>query len=634
MQNHHYIPLSFALLVFLASSSSQLIPPPPIYPAGNTSIILDKPAVPQSFRVVPGGTFCFDRTIKAGTSRDYGLAYTPGATLISQSFVYETVEFYNETVIDQRIPYNITKATNCTDNATNTTYPCNITLTKTNTTYKTILRNRTVEQLIDLPATSFSEKKLFKNINEKNFLNRIETIRTKEDEFKKYSEFSFTSGFFLPKDTKIRSCFRVAGWNSGEPASGTISPLSGDDYETTVWWDSSYSYRRNITCTNMDDGVPLVVNGSNGFNIPYGGCGVNQVVWTYCSGSGTALYYNNCTDYVVANDTGQLPMEVEIGNGTSYNPAGVYQNAVRVYHSDSITPDVKDSSINSDNATVNSGLVLKNQDECMIGNCLYSDTDTANPTFTTVTFSDTDIYTINFFWKQNDSVNKYSLFMGLSSDTNNCFRLDSSGQSIPTGEFYQETNTNGDYWKSKFSSVGYTSWGMTTIRSDGSKVVHFYNGEKGQMIENTTQVSYIIDNFFRGFDSAGYQFTGWIDEVSIYNFSWTDTQINQTYQNAIGTSGYGDLGNQESKPIPPKFTTFTYSGNQILELYGDGERINMTNQTVNLSENGVYYALLRNKEQPKTIQSAIRFYLTVFGELMLGIMLIYGLYNVIKEIAY
>jgi len=54
------------------------------------------------------------------------------------------------------------------------------------------------------------------------------------------------------------------------------------------------------------------------------------------------------TDYVVANDTAQIPFEVEFGNGTSYTPSDVWDaNNIGVYKLN----NVSDSSSNSNTAT-------------------------------------------------------------------------------------------------------------------------------------------------------------------------------------------------------------------------------------------------------------------------------------------
>jgi len=100
------------------------------------------------------------------------------------------------------------------------------------------------------------------------------------------------------------------------------------------WWNTSYTYKRGINCTNLTDGVQIVINGSSGFNLS--DCVVNQIVWTMCQGANTSLYYTNCTDYVVANDTTLIPFEVEVGTGTSYKVDTLWKNGsynyTRVFH--------------------------------------------------------------------------------------------------------------------------------------------------------------------------------------------------------------------------------------------------------------------------------------------------------------
>ncbi len=121
-----------------------------------------------------------------------------------------------------------------------------------------------------------------------------------------------------------------------------------------AWWNVTYDYKMPINCTNMDDNVPLVINGSDGFGL---GGTTNQIVWTYCSGTGTALYYNDETDYAVANDTHQLPFEVEFGNATSYNPTSVWNASyLMVQHLqetdiDGGVGDIKDSTLGNNGTT-------------------------------------------------------------------------------------------------------------------------------------------------------------------------------------------------------------------------------------------------------------------------------------------
>jgi len=130
---------------------------------------------------------------------------------------------------------------------------------------------------------------------------------------------------------------------------------AGDGIENTTkentTEETAYD-REEIDCSNMDDYVPIVINGSNGFAID----GEKQIVWTYCSGASNYLYYNNYSDYLVANSTTQLPHEVEFGNGTSYNPTSVWNsNYKMVQHlqedPSGSAPQVIDSTTNLNNGT-------------------------------------------------------------------------------------------------------------------------------------------------------------------------------------------------------------------------------------------------------------------------------------------
>ena len=94
------------------------------------------------------------------------------------------------------------------------------------------------------------------------------------------------------------------------------------------WWNESYAYRRLINCSGVSNGVPVVINGSNGFRIN----GSVQVVWTRCTSGDLSVYYNDYSDYVVANDTGKQPFQVELGNGTSHNPTLVWDDYDGVWH--------------------------------------------------------------------------------------------------------------------------------------------------------------------------------------------------------------------------------------------------------------------------------------------------------------
>ena len=96
---------------------------------------------------------------------------------------------------------------------------------------------------------------------------------------------------------------------------------------------ATYDNHIPINCSNISTGTPIVINGTNGFNLGVG----KNIVWTNCQAeaSGIALYYDsgNLTDYDVKNNTDDLPFEVE--SGTKANSATfttIWNDYYAVYH--------------------------------------------------------------------------------------------------------------------------------------------------------------------------------------------------------------------------------------------------------------------------------------------------------------
>jgi len=305
-------------------------------------------------------------------------------------------------------------------------------------------------------------------------------------------------------------------------------------FSSGSWWNSSYTYRRPINCSNMDDKVPLVINGSGGFDL---GCG-KQIVWTYCSGTGTALYYNNCSDYVVANDTDQLPMEVELGNGTSYNPSDVW-NINATYH---FNTNAKDSAGNYNGTTHNF-----DGDENITGKfagAFHFEQSNKEYIDTTIATLNKQSFTV-LFWMNTTLVN-YKAFCGeYIGGTGNgiYFRTASNGGDLVLGigdsGFVDNTYTQ--------SSVNDGNWHQVGFKYDGSTGEIIWDG--GYTGVTVTKNYTDNDNTFiigSLHSTYSYPFDGGIDEFRIYNYTLSASELSQTYQNAIGTAGYGNLKMEEN----------------------------------------------------------------------------------------
>lgn len=311
-----------------------------------------------------------------------------------------------------------------------------------------------------------------------------------------------------------------------------------------AWWNLSFDNKFPLDCTNMTYLTPLVVNSSTGFSID----GKNQIVWTYCSGTGTALYYNNYSDYVVSNDTTQLPMEVEKGNGTSYNPSSVWNDLggyqMVQHNNEDPTGTISDSAASSDCANIN----MESSDlvSAMIGDGFSFDgvdevVDCADDDFT-----------------NNGSVEAW-----FTSDSNpvagNCEAVIAKRDSwfLYTGDASKE-----GVLLIKFVSA---SWTYTPeIVMDVNKWYYFagtYNNSVMASWINGTQnstTSVVGDTFTQnafgismGANAAGINcpFGGDIDEVRISNVYRDANYFDQVYNNVAGTTGYGNLGASETAEV-------------------------------------------------------------------------------------
>ncbi len=107
--------------------------------------------------------------------------------------------------------------------------------------------------------------------------------------------------------------------HAGSPAD-VVNGISPIYVALDPWWNSSYTKRIPVNCSNMNASDPVLLNGTSGFSIN----GIRQNVWSTCSLSNMSIYYNTESDYVIADDSGRLPTIVQNGTGLSYNPQSVF----------------------------------------------------------------------------------------------------------------------------------------------------------------------------------------------------------------------------------------------------------------------------------------------------------------------
>ncbi len=393
----------------------------------------------------------------------------------------------------------------------------------------------------------------------------------------------------------------MLGENSGKYSilmkrcSDTIAEAisSGRYVHLDPWWGSSYSYRMNISCSNINDGVPLVINGSDGF---FGG----NIIWTYCSGTGTALYYNNYTDgFAVANDSQQLPTEVEVGLAANWSASSVWKDYNLTYHMGQEAPE--DSSAGGyDGTEVGSNTVTS----CKIGNCLEFD-GSSNDGVTFDTFIDMEAHDTSVeLWLYND--NDYD-------DDENIIGFRKSRYYNLFSDAIQQLGTCGDNGLSiaaydgswdcadiPAEDVSASTWYYVVVTRDtGNNMSIYLNGvykdnqAQGAITDKNTHNCIGISS---GLDAMHWD--GKIDEVRVVSKRLSQSEITERYQNFLGTSGYGTLGAEEVNPGGGGGgdggaiggTIKTTSGNITIEPAGDWVIVNgsleVTGSCVNCGSGG------------------------------------------------
>ena len=302
-----------------------------------------------------------------------------------------------------------------------------------------------------------------------------------------------------------------------------------------AWWNLSYTYRYPLNCSLVNDGLAIVINGSNGVTID----GYKQIIWTNCRQTGNlSLYYNNNASYIVANDSGIVPFEVSSGNGTSNNISGVWTDYRSVHHSDSKNA-TGDSSINGYTANSGGATFVSNG---AIGGAYVSGTY-VNP----YTIPNSGIYGLS-------SATIFVIAMNSSKmDTNRAGILATHYSSDNSGNFFIS------FYQNKVDFVDFSTASNVKMIVDGTIGV----GSDPCIINSSLNWHYIIAsigtitspdnrNILGGMAEGGAGSYGYsyFDEIRVKTTNISDSEMNMSWQNYINTLGFGSIGNLEDSIAP------------------------------------------------------------------------------------
>lgn len=335
--------------------------------------------------------------------------------------------------------------------------------------------------------------------------------------------------------------------NSG----GSTYPRIYEDWITfTQWQNTSYNHKYLLECENMDEGFPFY------FNVTLNGS--EQIIWTYCMGDGTALYYNDSTTYMIANDTERLPFEVEDGDGTSWHHTEVWQE-VAVYLLNNA-----DDSLENYNLTTNAGTQVTGKID---GAYEFTGSESNGLEGSRNGFSFTgDDVSISFIMKIDSFLDRGSVafdMMPFESETNNAnpyirTYVDSEPQTFNFRPVDSDNDALG-------ISLGVnTGWYIFTGTTDisNNNITLYLNTSSSSTTDVSFDSSMDIGEFMigTGYDGglqSDREWDGMIDSVRIWNRTLTRSEHLQIYNNYIRTTGYGTLGVQLDKPETSETPTCT-----------------------------------------------------------------------------
>jgi hypothetical protein len=385
-------------------------------------------------------------------------------------------------------------------------------------------------------------------------------------------------------DYKIEASINIAKCSDGKLGYKIdwIPSLSVDTVKLTrddwAWWNVSYTYKRQINCSNMTNGTPALINGTNGVVIN----GYKQFIWTQCY-SNLSLYYNDQASYtVVQNDTTIVPFEVERGNGTSVNPTQVWdRNRLAAVY---LLNTSKDSTVFNNGGTP-SGVSFS---QGILGGganfaggtnkITYSDAtsinaniENANEISVCVWFKPTAIVTAN---------DGYQMLVD---------KLDSG---FATRMYKPGTGALGILSRLSVGPATYGVWTASLVNNAPTYYCTQWSSGAGNGWQNLTNKSYqtggglnvktgtlAIDTSIltlgNVLDSYGY--FGEIADVKIYNQSVSNKTKQDNYNNGVTTQGFGTALAEETNG-PTNTCTFTAGQNWMINMT---DHCNITS-TVNL----------------------------------------------------
>lgn len=491
-------------------------------------------------------------------------------------YISEEVIKYNYTIICN--PYNETNLINktfnytesvCLDNGCFWNFSCACEVNETteiSNCSKVIIGNYTIEEW------NYKEKALIKTDKEE----KTELRNTWEQiSIQKAGNVKDTIKFKLSFDTPFS--LRNENWGNAGTIYININGETFVDKTNSSWFNESKAHRRKANTSLFTVNQPFVANGSNCFMLG----GFEQCGWLLynTSISDYYFYYNDNTDIeAVGNVSGievQIPVKWETGNSSSYNPTQVFDvNYKEVYlMNDNSTSTINDSTSYAKHGTKKASNE-PNEVTGKIGKA--QDLDGTDDEIAVSSPYDIQHELTVEIWVNPDNLNgRYlvSQYNG-AGERKYLFQIDESKMRLllradGDGSFLSTTASD--------TTLSASAWQHFAATWDGTTLRYYLNGTAdGSPSAPGTLDSTTVDLIIGDISGGTTKFAGLIDNLKISNISRSATYINQSYRNAEGQSGYGNLGAEESAPPVAGLEITAHTTNPAIVYTNTDLKFNMT----------------------------------------------------------
>lgn len=341
-----------------------------------------------------------------------------------------------------------------------------------------------------------------------------------------------------------------------------------------AWHSVSYQYRRPLDCSNAL-GLPRIINGSGGFILD----ATVQEVWI--NGTTGYVYYNSETNYTVTDNSDvDIPFEVEQGNGTSYNAVNVWGSKT-AYNMKNVTDSTGTYDLTANgNADFTNGYI---NDSGVF--------DGVDDWFSTSYFSMVSTYVFEAVVNVTDN-NKHEELVNFRQLNNGyiLMRVQDSGggDNRIQMDIYDAGGAQSCIDTDGFDGE-YDKWVHLVGTYDGATVRIWKNGELVHSCAgiNPPAGSHGTDGHRFGNDlSDSWDYQGKIDAIREWEVNLSADQINATYQNYQGTSGFCTLGAEQEDTeitwtgINTLITNTTTANKDLISTPAYNATMNLTSGTI------------------------------------------------------